>query len=111
MRFRLRTLMIVLAIAGLLFARIGYLKRMATFHRGEASSRITQIAKNCDLNVTEVAKTVRKNVSEQERDWGDVRQSSKDGQGSDLNASAYFHEMMAERYERAILQPWQSVRP
>jgi len=103
--------MIVLAIGGLLFARFGYLKRMATFHRVEASSRITQIAKTCNLSATEVAKTVRENVNEQVRDWCDVRQSSKDGQGSDLNASAYFHEVMADRYEQAVFHPWRSVRP
>jgi hypothetical protein len=32
MRYRLRTLLILMAIAGLPLTRIGYLKRMADFH-------------------------------------------------------------------------------
>jgi len=111
MRFRLRTLMIVLAAGGVLFARVGYLKRMAAFHRREASARIARIANNCDLSVAEVAKTVRENVDEKAREWSDVRHSSRDGLGTDLNASAYFHEAMADRYERACYRPWQPVRP
>jgi hypothetical protein len=111
MRYRLRTLLILIAIGGTLFARIGYLKRWVDFHRREAAIRITQIAKNCDRNSTEIAKALHDNVIEQSRDWSDVRASSKDGQGQDLNASAYYHEAMASRYERAIYRPWQSVSP
>ena len=37
MHYRLRTLLILMAVAGLLFTRIGYLKRMADFHRREVA--------------------------------------------------------------------------
>jgi hypothetical protein len=44
MRYRLRTLLILMAVAGLLFARIGYLKRMANSHRQAAANLIPGIA-------------------------------------------------------------------
>jgi hypothetical protein len=48
MQYRLRTLLILMAISGLVFARIGYLTRMADYHHRAESQVIQEIAGQLD---------------------------------------------------------------
>lgn len=110
MRYRLRTLLIVLAICGVVFARIGYLKRQAGFHRREAMARLTWIANRNHTHREMFATPVRQDEVDNPEIWRAIRANPPmDEAGSPYYVSAYYHLIMAHRYERAIYRPWQIV--
>src|SRR5262245_15201416 len=59
MRFRLRTLLILMAVISLPLARVAYLKRMANTHRRIVADLIPVLAKTENWSADEVAAAVR----------------------------------------------------
>jgi hypothetical protein len=119
MQFRLRTLLILLTFLGVLFARIGYLKRMASFHRQLAEGRIAKtvdraaaypdnVSRGADRKLIET--TLRGEINHDPASrWKEIREASKTGAKRDAFTDLYFHLTMADRYERAIYRPWKLV--
>jgi len=126
MRYRLRTLLIVVTLFCVVTARVGYLRHRADFHNQEAARFISQIAKTenehrqnieyatlrlaefglasdgqpqyvqRELFVNENGASSRVSESEWEsnlRDWH----------------SATYHQILADRYGRAVYRPWTFV--
>ena len=113
-RYTLRTLLIVLAILGALFARIGYLKHKAESHRQKISklvSRIVEAQENVAKGVT--SEVIEHAVSIQLSDpalWKKIREAQKqDTLRRDAWLYMSFHKIMADRYDRAVYRPWMPV--
>jgi hypothetical protein len=107
MRYRLRTLLIGTAALALPFARIGYLKQMAAFHRKQAEALISRAAKHDGHELEGVQYAVystlqlRPHVAIQA-----IREAPNDGSYWDCLCSAWSHEMIARKYDRATYRPW-----
>jgi hypothetical protein len=125
MRFRLRTLLIVMAIAGLACARVGHLKRMAADHRHAVAHLIPAIARAerdskrgvesavRHLATNSVLKTIVSDlplgtviILENGAGNGVVIQNN-----SALSnwRNAVHHSVLAAQYERAVYRPWMLV--
>ncbi len=114
--------MIVLAIAGILFARMGYLKQQANYHRSEANRLASLLAAKENASPSKIEKDLAFIVSGGEAPivWHreDPSQISvlngKKGRGArpdtadDLQA-ACVHLVLADRFERAVFRPWMLV--
>jgi hypothetical protein len=114
MQFRLRTLLILLTILGVLFARIGYLKHKAESHRQRVSklvSRIVEAKENVARGVT--SEVIEHAVSVQLSDpalWKKIGEAQKqDTLRSEAFLYICFHQIMADRYDRALYRPWTPV--
>lgn len=105
MRFRLRTLLIVLAAIAALLARIGYSQRMAAYHRREASSQIEKLASV--MKRSTVLANVQLDIAEGLA-WDRIR-LLRDGSFRDSWAAAYYHTIMARRYKNTVCRPWRFV--
>ncbi|HEY2415563.1 MAG TPA: hypothetical protein VGI40_25195 [Pirellulaceae bacterium] len=117
MRYRLRTLLIVIAVLAAVLARVAYLKRQRDFHRQEANRLATQIATFQNYDVRDIREKVRHIGT-----FGPTARGSTIG--ADLPGKygspeyedtltnwhlAHEHEILANRYSRAIYRPWALV--
>jgi hypothetical protein len=117
MRFRLRTLLIVIAVLAAVLARLAYLKRQRDFHRQEVNRLVTQLAAFHHYDWREIERRVRDIAA----DGPNVRGSWV---GADLPREygraeyedwltnwhlARQHEILANRFSRAIYRPWAMV--
>jgi hypothetical protein len=129
MRYRLRTLLVVLAIAGLLFARVGYLKRRAEFHRQAGEDFVRGIAAAEWASEREIEECIgrlaaghsgletrRLRVEGGGRQGVTVVESRigygiviRNNQMADDWHKAIYHRVMAEKYEQACFYPWQML--
>jgi hypothetical protein len=107
-RYKLRTLLILMAIAAVPLARIAYLRRMADIHR-QAASRF--VAGNGGLNLPEFRHGVGRLVA-QGVPLASLNPDSMQVAETQPKAtwqSAIYHEGMAIRYEDAVYMPWLPV--
>src|SRR5262245_12092456 len=110
MRYRLRTLLIVLTILGALFARIGYLKHKAQFHRQKVSNLVSRmlgakenIARGITSDVIEHAVSVERSDPAL---WKRIREAQKqDTLRNEAFLYMIYHQIMADRYGRAVYRP------
>jgi hypothetical protein len=127
MRFRLRTLLILMAVAGLLFTRIGYLKRMADFHRrevariggsisvaeredeGQVAASIKELAEgDTELVVGTMTDSLwMGRVGVYDKDM--TGRLVKDAATAESWREAAVHQVIANRYDRACYRPWMTV--
>jgi len=124
-RFHLRTLLIVVPIVSLPLARIAYLKRMRDFHRGEVARLAPIIATTEDERLFRVAESItalangatgRERYTKQVK-VGKNRLIFAKEQGAvfatvepvPLLNTAVRHQIMANRFDRAMYRPWTSV--
>src|SRR4051812_43500481 len=110
MRYRLRTLMIVLAICCVIFARVSYLRRMAAFHHREATIRIEQLSRQVQAPVDLIMDWMQpysKWDSEFEvNPWNNPFDIEQIGcPGIEEWTQAVYHEAMSHAYERSLLLP------
>jgi hypothetical protein len=113
-RFSLRTLLTVLTLLAGLFARIGYLKNRAGYHRRQVSSTISRLVTqpiNLRNGITD--EVMNRAISNLELDnasmWEQIRGAQAvDFKGRD-EAKLFFHVIMADRFERAAYRPWRLV--
>lgn len=129
MRYRLRTLLIALAIAALLFARVGYLKRRAEFHRQAGEDFVRGIAAAAWASEPEIEECIGRLAAGHSRPEirrlrveGGGRQAvtiveSRIGYGVVIRNNqmaddwhrAIYHRVMAEKYEQACFYPWRMM--
>jgi hypothetical protein len=123
MRYSLRTLLIVVTLTALVFARIGYLKRIAYFHQREAERIAINIAAVERDSIAEVQRAIQR--------LADGRPAPNDKLGSGnaavfgygLNVRAIrleaandwrraiWHKAMANEYDRDIFRLRPSTKP
>jgi hypothetical protein len=125
MRYSLRTLLIFTMIVGLILARIAYLKQMARVHRNAVAKLVVDLAAlerdppqetqsavqflaegGSTVKVAVVGTVPRITVLENERRNGVVIQH---GASAIKWQRAVAHEIMAQRYDRAVYRPWTFV--
>lgn len=139
MRFRLRTLMILMAVAGAVFARVAYLKQWRDFHKREVAKLVESIR---------IAEGEHKQIADFVNDlamagrriaWGrDLTQTKvlisngkfvrwikdctttveidsttleKDFAAFEIWENAIHHQALANRYDEAMYRPWRQVSP
>src|SRR5262245_48907678 len=123
LRYNLRTLLILTAFAAILFARIGYLQRMAHWHRQRVAEVLPLIAESAGVNSSDAAKSVwhltqksdgvKAIVFEQPFQEIVVLESTT-GNGLVIQNraalahwdTAIHHSVLAARYDRATYRPW-----
>jgi len=127
MRFRLRTLMILLGMAGVLFARVAYLKRLGDVHRREIDrlvpSILTAEGENREMiaaaidqlaagdtalvvgNVVTWPSQTRVGVYDKDMTGRLVRDEAT----ADVWREVVRHEVIANRYDRTMYRPWSMV--
>jgi len=133
MRYRLRTLLIVVTVAGSFFAWAAHVRKMEQFHRTEESKNVNSIAlaekdlwpalaaprdEHVRARVTGLVEGgPRKNVGFEIRRRDipgsediviyNSRGLSTRGRGEfDCWKMAVHHRIMADKYRRALFQPW-----
>jgi len=129
MRFRLRTLMIAMAVAGVVFARVAYLKQWRDSHKREVAKLVEsiqiaegegrQIADSVndfamagraigfgnDLTQTKVGITNGPLIR-----WiKDSTTLEKDFATFEIWEMAIHHQTLANRYDEAMYRPWRQV--
>jgi hypothetical protein len=126
MRFRLRTLLILIVFAGLVFARMGHFRQKAIAHRHAAANLVPVIAtaekentRNIESSVQHLAsgsatlKTIIARV--QFREVIVLENGAGNGLVIQNNAAlsnwrdAVRHSALAAQYERAVYRPWMIV--
>jgi len=123
MRFRLRTLLIVITVGAMLFARVGYLKQKARFHRREALQIALGIATVENDSVADVARAMRLLAE------GRPAPNTKLGSGSSAVFGyglhvrsvagetafdwrrAIWHSKMAYEYDQDVFRLWPGPKP
>jgi hypothetical protein len=127
MRYRLRTLLILMAIAGLLFARVAYLKRMGDVHRREIARLLPNIVAAEGENHETIAASIdqlaagdtalvvgnlevgpaQPRVGVYDKDM--TGRLVKDEATADAWREVVRHQVIANRYDRAMVRPWTVV--
>jgi hypothetical protein len=108
MRYRLRTLLILMTVVCACLAWVGYCRRMAAFHRERSSQLISQVAKREGMT----HKQVEEAMSELFERWPiqAVEMAQAAPTGTDryepVYCSAIDHETIARKYDRAVWWPW-----
>jgi hypothetical protein len=123
-RFSLRTLLIFITCAGLLFGWIAFSRQMAAYHRQESFRLVGLIARSEGNPPDEVedkiaalaqGRSVTRWVRATNgagsdctlfRNGGHMTFSDSSSANIDDWASAVYHAMMGERYELALYRPW-----
>jgi hypothetical protein len=122
MRYRLRTLLILMAFAGLVFARMGDLRKKAIAHRLAAANLIPAIAtaekeraQSVESSVQHLARSpkLKTIVSKfHSREVIVLENGAGNGMLIQNNAAlsnwrdAIRHSVLASEYERAVYRPW-----
>jgi len=119
MRYRLRTLLIVLAVICVILARIAYVKEQRDFHRHEVQKLVSQLA---SIPGSEAERVLARQVHE-------IAASGPAARGSWIGSSglpgecgspeyestitAWYmvrqHEILVSRYDHALYRPWMRV--
>jgi hypothetical protein len=108
MRFRLRTLMILITAACMYLAWAGYCHRMAVFYRERSSRLMSQVAEQNGWTKERVESA----MSDLFERWPDYAAKMSDqrfvdeGQWDILYAKAAAEETAARKYDRAAWRPW-----
>ena len=108
MRYRLRTLLIVLTVACIYSAWAGYCRRMGMFHRQQSSQIILQYSIRSGWTRERLENHVSDlfaRFPEKAAQMGNP-EFVRGGGWNPVYASAAAHEGMARKYDRAILYPW-----
>ena len=116
-RYKLRTLLIVLTIFSLALARFAYLKRQRDYHRLEVQRLVVQLSAFRNFDQPDTVWLIRSVAAEGPGSRGSWVGGDLPGQyGSAEYEStltnwhlARQHEILANRYARAIYCPWVSV--
>jgi hypothetical protein len=132
LRFRLRTLLILMAVAEVVFARIAYLKQWRDFHKREVAKLVESI-RIAEGEDRQIADSVINDFAMAGRPigWGnDLTQTKvgitngplvrwikdsttleKDFATFEIWRKAIHHQALANRYDEAMYRPWRQVSP
>lgn len=117
MRYRLRTLLIVVTVFSLVLARVSYLKHQRDYHRREVQKLIAQLSALGNYDQREMEWQVHSAAAAGPSARGSWVGGDLPGQyGSpeyENTLTAWHvasqHEILANRYSRAIYRPWAFV--
>src|SRR5882724_428396 len=117
MRYRLRTLLIVVSVFAVLLARVAYLKRQRDLHRREVQRLATQLTAFHNYNWRELEKRVGDlaaagPIAPRSYIGADLSVEYGSVEREDLLTNwhlAHQHQILANRYSRAIYRPWALV--
>src|SRR4029453_17684667 len=105
MRYRLRTLLVITGLLAVLFARVGYTRRMAASHRAMAASAVQRMSvvtgEPPDLITDWLAPHVKYDSEFRVNPWGNSWDMETDELAKDLK-DAVHHTAMATAYERYL---------
>ncbi|HEY2414146.1 MAG TPA: hypothetical protein VGI40_18015 [Pirellulaceae bacterium] len=119
MRYRLRTLLILITVAAIVCARIAYLRQRSAMHRQAATQILTRINQMSEAQARNALrrllaggipiKTIE--VTSMETAVTALENQSGTGQIVEVDRTADWqralhHEALAIRYERAAYRPW-----
>jgi hypothetical protein len=121
MRYRLRTLLIVLAVASVVFARIAYLKQKRDFHAMEVAKLVEaiRVVEGDDGQIMESIRQLAETDTEVEKGTDPSR--TKVGVYNGLSVrwikesefetwkKAIRQQAIANRFQRAMYRPWTTV--
>lgn len=116
-RYRLRTLLILISVLAVVLARVAYLKRQRDFHRHEVNRLVAQLAafqKNDSREIEQRVSDAAEEGPSARGSWTGGYLSGQYGSPEYENTlsnwhSARQHEILANRYSRAIYRPWELV--
>jgi hypothetical protein len=117
MRYSLRTLLMVVTVFSLVIARVSYLKHQRDYHRREVQKLIAQLSALGNSDRREMEGQVRYAAEACPRARGTFAGGNLPGEfGSPVYENtltawhiASQHELLANRYSRAIYRPWAFV--
>lgn len=125
MRYRLRTLLILMAIIGLALSRISHLKQKRNSHRQEVAKLVNEISTSERKSKKHIEDSIQKHATGDttlffprgtpERlpvyviDNRNMAILAKDAATAELWSAAVFQQVLANRYDRAIFRPWLPV--
>jgi hypothetical protein len=129
MRYRLRTLLIAIAVISLPLARMAYLKQMANSHRRKVAELVHKLAvsesasefetQNLVEHLAAADSAIRTRWTDRTRPHVNIFFENGGGPGSGAVGAnpdtvadwcaATYHEVMANRYDRAVFRPWTIV--
>jgi len=110
MRYRLRTLLIVITIACVYLAWVGYCRRMARFYREQSSESLLQVVEQEGRGRT--LEWEEGLVSDLIEGWPEQAAKMNNAKWVDVEgenpffASAVVHEITARKYDRAAWYRW-----
>jgi hypothetical protein len=123
MRYRLRTLLILMTVAAVICARMAYLRQKSVMHRQAATQILTRINSMSEADAQNTLgrllaaglpiHTIQ--VSSFETTVTALENNSGNGQIVEVDRTedwkrALNHEALARRYENAVYRPWRIVR-
>src|SRR6478609_2446524 len=119
MRYRLRTLLILVTVVAVACARIAYLRQKSATHRQAATQLLTQINHMSSADTRTALRRLLAGglpiqtieVSSFETTVNALENQSGDGQIVEVNRTAdwqraLYHEALAIKYEQAVYRPW-----
>jgi hypothetical protein len=117
MRYRLRTLLIVISVLAIVLARVAYLKRHRDFHRQEVQRLVTQLVTFHKYDWREIERRVSDMAAEGPNEHGseigaELPWEYGVSEYEDMLANwklSRQHQILANRYSRAIYRPWALV--
>jgi hypothetical protein len=123
MRYRLRTLIILITVAAIICGRIAYLRQQAAVHRQAATQSLMLIDGMTDAHARKALRRLLADglpvqtieVSSVGTPVTALQNHSGYGQIVDVDRTADWqralrHEALAMKYERAVYRPWLIVR-
>jgi len=111
MRYGLRTLLIVISLASVLFGWAAYLRQKERYHSQEAANLIRLIAEGFHIPSKGVRETVERMALDKGRPNRLNNKTAASFQkplpvNTDVWASAIYHQRMSTIYGKALSQPW-----
>ena len=110
MRYRLRTLLILMTVVCIYSAWVGYLRSAAAFHRREANRIAHELSRNMGMTTKEI-ETLVTNIASHSRtrvdalSFGEVDVALGEARLAE-HRQAVNHTILANTYDQAILRPW-----
>lgn len=81
---------------------------MADFHRREATAGFSWMASEYGASPEQLVQGIR-DCEREPATWQLIRETPLDGSDSSRYVWACYHQILADRYQRAVYRPWQIV--
>jgi hypothetical protein len=110
MRYRVRTLLIVVTLGCVIFARVAHMRQMAAFHRSEVAKLVQRFSKvvrlDPELVLWDVKSYAKCDSDFEVNPWNNPwdLEEGDDPRVRDWTAAVY-HKTMASAYDRALILP------
>src|SRR5687768_5157978 len=108
MRYRLRTLLIVMTVACMYLAWVAYCRRMSGFHREQSSLLISIVAKREGFDRESIELTMSELFDRWPQQAVEAARAAPKGDGhwEAVYSSAVAHESIARKFDCAVWRPW-----